>query len=587
MDLTNLFKLVTKSGHSSLDAVKSAIQKYARRGMRVEMLQAVSEMDSFSSYVDSEDVMVHRASKAIRTNMINRLKVILFEDVSFSQVGIFTTVIEKIKEWEESERTDKEVLSEIVALIASAKKLRQPIYLRAMYGEGEACSIDKKDFLDGVDNETLSCMEWIYHNDEEALKMLSDRQFPGKDIVLPLVTAEWKRLKPTKNRKGSNERFIFVAIPWLWIMYDSHLSEIAGLDSATNFTSKEITSAYKKVDIKFDPYVYDIHTKEGKKQGKTVEDFRIEGAVVVNEDDVWLDEDLKDFYTNQPDDKLIAKKRKTRKSGTSDKPQKPKRLRRGAIKTDGIRDIDVDVNDIDLILEGVCGCKLPCGFLSIKGKDKVVKPMTKGLNYGMDYIYVDKQKRLFGLRNLDIKIRKIPGKKLIVKRSETEDDKGKTIKQKSYEWEDNEEGQVITIMTRVNATKDLGKRKDLLKDEDKYRDMLKIMLFNGLFRTSDNILRNILVDEDDEMWAIDENDIFGKRKNVFNKREHIKNSAFLTADLVTSVIDELDFATHEETLVEDLSKYFPKASCDLYEKELRERVLGYKQKVLDELNLNS
>ena len=94
MELSNLFKLVTKSGHSSLDAVKSAIQKYARRGMHKEMHQAVSEMDAFSAFDDSPLPTTQRAAKAIRTNMINRLKVILFEDVSFSQIGAFTTVSE-------------------------------------------------------------------------------------------------------------------------------------------------------------------------------------------------------------------------------------------------------------------------------------------------------------------------------------------------------------------------------------------------------------------------------------------------------------------------------------------------------------
>jgi hypothetical protein len=74
--------------------------------MATEMLEAVSEIDAFKdkAYSDSDDVAVQRAAKAVRTNMINRLKVILFEDVSFSQIGAFTTVCEKIKEWEDEGR---------------------------------------------------------------------------------------------------------------------------------------------------------------------------------------------------------------------------------------------------------------------------------------------------------------------------------------------------------------------------------------------------------------------------------------------------------------------------------------------------
>lgn len=597
MELSNLFKLVTKSGHPSLDAVKSAIQKYARRGMPTEMLQAVSEMDAFKAYDDSNNVTTQRAAKAIRTNMINRLKVILFEDVSFSQVGAFTTVAEKIKEWEDDGRSDMNTLAEIVSIIAHAKKLRLPSYLRASYGKGEYCELDEKDFLDGIDNKEIDCMKWIYHNDKEALKMLNDRQFPGKEHILPMITAEWKRLKPTKSKAGSNERFIFIVVPWLWIMYDEDLNEQDGVD-VTSFNKKDVTAAYDKNDVKFEDYVYDNHTKEGKKRGKTVEEFRAEGAIVGNEDAVWLSQfdDLKDYYNNQPEEPAKTKKpRKPREPTEEQKAKraareaKPKRLRRGAVKPDQIKEIELDVDDIELITDGVCAGKLPCGYVSIKGKDKVVKPMTKGLNYGMDYAYIDKQKRLFGLKDLDIKLRKIPGKVLTVKCAEEEvrDKKGrtKTVRHRSYEWEDSKDGQVIAIMTKINVKADLGKCKDLLKDEDKFREMLKIRLFNGFFRTSDNIIRNILVDEDDELWAIDENNVYGVRKEVFNKKEPVRNSEFMTAELIESVIDELDFATHEQTLIDEMPKYFPKASCEFYERELRERVRNYKQIVLKELKM--
>lgn len=222
--LKNIFNLMTKSGHQ-IDTVKSAIQKYARRGMSVEMLQAVSEMDTFSMFQDSEDINVTRAVKNIRTNMINRLLIILFEDVSFSQIEAFTTVVEKIKEWEDEGRTDKNTLAEIVSVISNAKKLRMPSFLRATYGKGEKCSINKDQFLEGIDNEKIDCVEWIYHNDEEALKLLASYDFSGKEIILPMITARWKKLKPTKSNAGSNERFMFIIVPWLWIMYKNYLNE--------------------------------------------------------------------------------------------------------------------------------------------------------------------------------------------------------------------------------------------------------------------------------------------------------------------------------------------------------------------------
>lgn len=587
MELSNLFKLVTKSGHPSLDAVKSAIQKYARRGMHTKMLQAVSEMDAFKAYDDSDNITTQRAAKAIRTIMINRLKVILFEDVSFSQVGAFTTVSEKIKEWEDDGRNDEKTLAEIVTIISHAKKLRLPSYLRTSYGKGEGCELDKKDFLEGIDNKDIKCVEWIYHNDKEALEMLENRQFPGKDHILPMITAEWKRLKPTKSKAGSNERFIFVVVPWLWIMYDDDIEQEDDVE-INSFSKKEIEAAYAKYDVLFEDYVYDKHTKEGKKTG----DFRTEEAAVDNEDAVWLStfEDLQEYHNNQPEEVKAKKHRKPRElteeqaAKKAAKEAKPKRLRRGVVKPDHIKEIEMNVANIKLITEGV---GMPYGYVTIHNRDKIIKYMTKGLNYGMDYNYIDKQKRLFGLKDLGIKMRKIPDKVLTVKYTKKEVQvKGKTKTKivRSYEWEDSKEGQVIAIMTKVNMKTYLSKC-ELLKDEAKFREMLKIRLFNGFFRTSNNINRNILVDEDDELWAINENDIFGVRKNVFNKKEHVRNSEFMTAELIESVIDELDFSTHEQTLIDEMPKYFPKASCEFYERELRERVRNYKQIVLKELKL--
>lgn len=557
MELNSVFKLVTKSGYKSLDVVKRSIQHYARLGMPMKMLEAVYEMDAFETFSNSESITTQRAAKAIRTNMINRLKVILFEDVSFSQIDVFITVIEKISEWEDEGRTDKNTLAEIVSLIVHAKKLRLPSWLQSNYGYSDECKIDKNTFLNGIDNQIISCIEWIYYNDEEALKMLNDRSFYGKEYIIPMITAEWKRLKPTKSKIGSNDRFIFVVVPWLWVMYENDINHDGVL--TPSFNKKDIKKAYVKKDVVFQDYVND----------KSVD-------LVSNEDVEWLShfEDLKD---NHKSDIQINLQR----PGKIQKGVKPKRLRRGVIKTDSINDINIDINDITLMLEGVSAGKLPCGYLSIKGKDVVIKPMTKSLNYGMDYAYIDHQKRLFGINNLDIKIRKISGKKLTLKKSEEQDETSK-----KYEWEDSDDGQVIAIMTLVNVKDNLSKCKTILKDKDMYKEMMKIRLFNGFFRTSDNVLRNILVDNTNELWAIDENDIYGKRKNIFNKNEYMKKSVFLTAELVESVIEELDFETHEETLIEELEKYFPLASCKYYEHEIRERVLNYKQIVMKELGLN-
>ena len=258
-----MINLKTKSGHS-LIAVKRAMQKYARRGMATKMLEAVSEIDTFrtNDYFDN---------LALQRDMINQLKTLLFEEVSFSQPGAFILVAMKITEWEESGRKDRKALADIASTIAYAKKLRMPSYLRSNYGEEDECNFDKEHFLKFVKEKDISSVEWVYHNEEEALEMLDDCDFPGKHFVLPMCKAEWKRLKRTESSK----RFMFIVVPWLWVIFADDLwaHEEDGADTP-EFTKKEVVTAYKKRNVKFEDFVM-----QNEKRGE---------EVVYNEDNVWL-----------------------------------------------------------------------------------------------------------------------------------------------------------------------------------------------------------------------------------------------------------------------------------------------------------
>jgi hypothetical protein len=541
MELNSIFKLVTKSGYSSIDVVKKAIRRYALMGLAKEMLGAVSEIDVFADYCCEKD----RAVKAIRTNMINCLKTILFEEVSFENPLVFSTVCQRIKIWEDDGRTDRKTLADIVAIISHAKKLRLPIYLKFKYLNSE-CKITKSDFLDGIDNGDINCLEWIFHNDKEALDMLDEQDFPEKHIIYPMIKSEWKRLKPIKNRKGRAERFSFIIVPWLWILYNDKINEID--IQTTFFTSSDIQLTYEKTDI-----IFDIG----------------ENNKVENESDEWNFEDLKNNY-NVSDKKS--------------KECKPKRLRRGAINTSAIQEININVDDTVIIPEDVYVGRLPYSRININGEDKIINPANKGLNYGMDYYYVDNQKPLFGLNNFNMQIRKIRGKKMVMNHYIGLNEKGKNVRKQKYTWEDCEDGQIIVIMDNVDITTTLRNNKDILKNETMYREILKIRLFNGFFRTSDNILRNIVI-IDDKLWGINENDIYGRRKNVFCYKEPMKKSEYLTVELVESVLDELNFDAHAQTLINEMPKYFPTTSCNYYENELRKRLINYKEIVMKELNL--
>jgi hypothetical protein len=68
-----------------------------------------------------------------------------------------------------------------------------------------------------------------------------------------MCKAEWKRFT------GSAERFPFIVVPWLWILFADDLKNKKddGAD-APFFTEKEIEAAYKNCDVQFEDFVYDM-----------------------------------------------------------------------------------------------------------------------------------------------------------------------------------------------------------------------------------------------------------------------------------------------------------------------------------------
>lgn len=444
MEINGRFSIRTTDGHTP-DECKSAMQKYARRGDANKMFYAVQQLNSLCIYDKEDREKVLPLIKATRTNMINRLSVILFEDVSYRSMKTFENVCKLINLWkrERTETNDgREILKQICFEISAAKKARQPSFLRNYYGH-RTDKASKKDFI------SQKSLSWVYQNEREAYEWLVAQTSSYVGIY---ALNEWKRLRTSKR---SSDRLVFLIVPilWLWYGWDDNVENVNTFCETINLK-------------KFDDFVYDMHTARGK--FKTKSDFVTEGAMVLNEDLSAINLEMKRLYEKQ---------------------MKP------------VRSIYIPVFcNVRMITEGLCSGKLPCFYATIYGEEKVVKPLSSSLNFGLDYAYVDSQKQKFGIPSLNIKlihienyaVEKISGKFVLNTAS--------TVLQ------------VFVVMDVIEHKGDLGRNKDLLVDENKYDEMLKIRLFNGLFRTSDNILRNILVSKTNTFVPIDENDILGKRE---------------------------------------------------------------------------
>lgn len=102
---------------------------------------------------------------------------------------------------------------------------------------------------------------------------------------------------------------------------------------------------------------------------------------------------------------------------------------------------------------------------------------------------------------------------------------------------------------------DVGKNKNLIECEKEKNELLKIRLVNGLFRTSDNIIRNILINEKKDMLAIDENDIYGKRKNVFNKNDYCFKDEWYKKNIEKVIKEEIYKKISKKECINLLNKF--------------------------------
>ena len=137
--------------------------------------------------------------------------------------------------------------------------------------------------------------------------------------------------------------------------------------------------------------------------------------------------------------------------------------------------------------------------------------------------------------------------------------------------------EVYCVMKYYENVGDLNGNKNLLKNEKVMEEMLKIRLFDGLFRSSDNNLRNIIVLDDSALLSIDEGDIFGKRKNIFEKGDWCKKSKWCVEN-VDRIVDEFIYGENKEKRLEIILKKMKEFGFkDEKLKECEERFNNYKE----------
>lgn len=542
--------------------LKSGVCKYFRREMFDKFEWCVMEM-----------ILFGLRDNGLMTNIINRMKILIFEEIVVNEIEninkciyLFDMIDNEALFW-----CKVEIMREICNVVKQCKKCRMVSYVNNWWKfNGRNYFNIELDLVlkykKNKDSDKLLMLgEWLILFVEEKsenvinvfnkMLELSDQgvRYKRKDgIYLYFEILQDMCLKGRNkklfdfvldrfNRKGMKERYMFGV--WFGLLCIKNADLCVGVDSysySLSMTEGDVVDYLFKnrgrIDINEDFVVNDWHVNKKFGLGK----FGKVGAFVENEDLSLLGKNglkYKEFY--------ILKKEE------SDNNEEVVQEVAVVVEEDAVvEDIVVEKDEYDfidfkefevvkVIVEGVCGMKICCMIVRKGGELFVLKEMKKSFNYGRDCLFMDSIKKEFGILDLKMKLIKSNSGLEVV---------NKSIKS----WKNNycfgERSVVYCMMKFYENIGDLGKNKNILDDSsavDKLHSMLTIRLFDGLFRCSDNILRNILVLVDGTLLSIDENDIFGKRLCVFNKNDLCVKNGWCKANY-NRVIDELLGENKEE-----------------------------------------
>lgn len=587
-----MFKNMSYSGYSS-QVLKSGICKYYRRKIFEKFEFCVIDMMLFGP-----------ERKAVMTNLFNRLRILLMEEIIFSELGPILQCIDLLDNIES--KTYEEQMQRILkfcSIVKTCKRGRIISYIRAyykIYGKktiNTNIELDKvlkyrkpKDsnellhygelFIKYMDekkeneviNDVFSIYNILYNNKDN---IISDSRHRRKDPVYLLFEIIEDRYFSNEKlttffrkmffRKSMIERhaFGFWYICFAWknnIEFNNNNIELENTDLNNYFSNRH------HMEINDDFVVKDYHVNKNHGLAK----FGNIGSKVIDEDLSLLGDKGEYFRQLYIDDKNGIRPKKVKfnlKANTINtitndnidqlpikkkikfKVKSKPKLEYNNYDNEKLEFIPFDnFSNVNVLEDGVCGLKVCCIKAKYNGKEYILKEMRKSFNYGKDYMLVDELKEHFGIT--PINMQRIKSNKYLVRK-----DTSKKTLVNNWKWENGET--YYCKMDVFDNIGDLGKHKNLLEEDSVFKDCLKIRLYDGLFCSSDNILRNILVNSNNQLLSIDEGDIYGKRKEIFNKNDwFIKTENKIKAKQYSEeIINEWELESKIDMVKETLIKY--------------------------------
>lgn len=550
----------------STGVLKSGFQKSLRRRELEDMIWYMEELYLFSILGKNEKEI--KTGNAILSNLINRIIVMLDEEMVFSEVERYLLVREYIELFKKEKKV--KYLKVICEVLYDSKICRRNSYSRSYWfhrlGECEKVpdEICFQNFKECFEKGKEECMIWmfkIFYNDEKSNKVIFRRR---KDNIYMIwnYLFHLEKVKKNKNiekvlewklneffRKERKERFLFLSSCIDICMFYNEKWENVKEYYDSRIEEYEIHLEHREKIIVKD-YVYDMHTREGKRMGKDKKNFREEGCIVMKEDEEFLRKEWRDFYMGyygpvHESEKKIKKKLEKKEKKLKEKVNIKKRVKKQEVDTSFIENkelLEVEESKIRLCSDIVCGNKVMC----FEYEGKIYKEGRKSMNWNKDYYVFDKCKELFGLNCIGIEMR--IGKFRIIKK-----DKSILSYKDNWKVEETEEDVVYAVMNKIgNCNMVIERKKEVVTNPRWFKEYCRIGMVRGIFRVSDFNMRNVLINENEELVSIDENDILGKRKDIFGLKnrmvvKELKKNENVLMELLQEIW-KVDFNMVEEIL---------------------------------------
>ncbi len=580
-------------GHKP-DKLKSGVQKYLRRREEKKMLWCIGEIYLFK-FADP-------AAKAMITNLVNRLIIMLDEEMVFSEWAKYLLVRAELEKFEASGRNNFLALVKAAKILVRAEMLRLNSDIAGYFHRGmkywgitpPTPSQTAEKMATGLGQpgdefETLKlfgnfvelclakdpdCFYWVFRILDRP-KVKGARRFRRTDAVY--IIWEWLfkqakgneylteclnyRMKDFFN-KGRKERFIFLTASVMLVMHHDDIdwtpTRMKYGDSITADRS-DLEAIFKdRQDLVFDEYVIDMHCSEGRKKGRNKLDFIASGAVVVGENKRWFVKEWRDVYNGgkirsfkkavEARKKRAAKtenvKEAEEKAGVTEsariRAEKAKRIKalRGKPR---FFELEKSLNHIPFSeFKDLETCwKNPCGK----------KAMCMFATYeGEQVVLKEGRKSMFYNRDYeatDALKEKFDLNKIGMVRIRSDkivSRKDTSVKSWVANWElIDAPDTVYCMMKRIPGARELQAMKtEALKDQRIMREYLKIGMFRGILRVSDFNPKNVLMRDDGQLVSIDEGEI-GKRAAIFGpKNRGWLTKAGVTKETVSAVLAEIN-----------------------------------------------